>query len=157
MTTSNKFWETKSLSEMSDEEWESLCDGCGKCCLVQLQDDKTNELLQTNVACWLFDTKQCQCKSYSDRATLEPSCLIMNKENVAESVAFAPATCAYKLLHEGKPLFEWHPLISGTQESIHRSGMSVKNKTIAMHELGNNEIEDYIISPFVDGVSDIDG
>lgn len=138
------------MSDMSDEEWESLCDGCGKCCLVQLQDDETDELLQTNVACWLFDDKKCQCRSYADRAKLEPSCLIMNKEQVAMSVQFAPETCAYKLLYEGKPLFSWHPLISGTKSSVHQANMSMKNKTISMNEVGSDDIENFIIDSFSD-------
>jgi len=157
MAEGNKFWESKSLSEMSDEEWELICDGCGKCCLVQLQDDDTDELFQTNVSCWLFDTKKCQCQSYSDRATLEPSCLIMDKENIAASVEFAPATCAYKLLYQGKKLFEWHPLISGDSDSVHRRGMSVKNKTIAMHNVGSEGIESYIIESFSDLDANDDG
>ena len=148
MTKNHNYWETKPLSEMTDKEWESLCDGCGKCCLVQLQDEETEELLQTNIACWLFDDKQCQCRSYSERANLEPSCLIMDKNNIAESVKFAPSTCAYKLLYEGKPLLEWHPLISGEKGSVHRSGMSVKNKTIAMCDVGSEGLESYIIESF---------
>ena len=150
MAKNTKFWETKTLSKMSDKEWESICDGCGKCCLVQLQDDETDELFQTNVACWLFDAKKCQCQSYSERAKLEPSCLIMNKNDIAASVKFAPSSCAYKLLYEGKPLFEWHPLISGDKESVHQSGMSVKNKTIATHAVGSEGVESHIITSFLD-------
>lgn len=151
--TNNKFWEVKPMSEMSDDEWESLCDGCGKCCLVQLQDDETEELLQTNVACWLFDDKKCQCRSYIDRANLEPSCLIMDKKNVAASVEFAPETCAYKLLHDGKPLFSWHPLISGSKNSVHKSNVSVKNKTVSMSDVGSESIENFVIDSF-SGISD---
>lgn len=135
---------------MSDKEWESLCDGCGRCCLVKLQDDDTDELFQTNVACWLFDAKKCQCQSYSERAKLEPSCMIMDKDNIATSVAFAPDSCAYKLLHEGKPLFSWHPLNSGDKKSVHNAGISVKNKTIAMHNVKSDGIEDYIVESFAD-------
>lgn len=144
MSDQGKFWETKRLSEMTNDEWESLCDGCGKCCLVKLQDDETEELYQTNVACWLFDDKTCQCKSYADRESLEPSCMILNKDNVMQSIAFAPSTCAYRLLFEGRPLLPWHPLITGDKNSVHKARQSVKNSTVSMSSVGSEGLESYV-------------
>jgi uncharacterized cysteine cluster protein YcgN (CxxCxxCC family) len=125
------FWKTKTLRQMSDAEWESLCDGCGKCCLVKLEDEETNELFITRLHCKLFDTKTCQCSNYPERKKHVPICVKLTPE-IVETVDWLPQTCAYRLVHEGKDLRDWHHLISGDRETIHREGWSCRNKTPAI-------------------------
>ena len=129
------FWQRKKLDEMSQEEWESLCDGCAKCCLHKLQDIDTGELSFTNVACRLLDIGACQCGSYERRATLVPDCVVLNPQNVSE-LFWMPSTCAYRLLAEEKPLPHWHPLVSGDPDSVHRAGISVRGRCISERHAG---------------------
>ena len=139
------FWQTKSLQEMDSQEWESICDGCGQCCVMQLENEETNQLFFTDVACRLFDADTCQCTSYQDRQTHVPSCMVMNPENVHECAEFAPPTCAYKLLIEGQGLYDWHPLVSKNPNSVHNAGISVKNKVTSENEVDLNKLEERII------------
>ena len=141
----NSFWETKTLAQMTSQEWESLCDGCGQCCVMQLENEETNTLFFTDVACRLFDAETCRCSSYEDRQEHVPSCMVMDMTNIAECVEFAPPTCAYKLLFEGQELYPWHPLISGNNQSVHESGVSVRNKVISEEDLDLDKLEDRII------------
>lgn len=138
------FWETKRLEEMSPSEWESLCDGCGKCCLYKLEDIDTGDLVFTNVACRLLDEETCRCSDYSNRSTVVPDCLTLDTGNVG-TLRWMPSTCAYRLLHEGKPLEDWHPLISGTSESVHWAGISIQGRSIseddADEDLENHALE----------------
>ncbi|MGI9374058.1 MAG: YcgN family cysteine cluster protein [Hyphomicrobiales bacterium] len=130
------FWETKSLQQMSRSEWEALCDGCGRCCLVKLIDDETEELHYTMASCRLLDTKSCQCSDYAKRAELIKDCISLNPDNLSE-MNWLPPTCAYKRLAEGRTLSWWHPLISGDVETVHEAGISVRGKCISethMHE-----------------------
>jgi uncharacterized cysteine cluster protein YcgN (CxxCxxCC family) len=129
------FWERKKLAEMSPEEWESLCDGCAKCCLHKLEDIDTGELAFTNVACRLLDIGACRCGNYERRNTLVPDCVVLNPKNVSELV-WMPSTCAYRLLAEGKPLAHWHPLVSGDPDSVHRAGISVRSRCISERHAG---------------------
>jgi len=129
------FWERKKLEQMSPAEWESLCDGCAKCCLHKLEDIDTGELAFTNVACRLLDIGACQCGDYERRNTLVPDCVVLNPKNVSELV-WMPATCAYRLLAEGKPLAHWHPLVSGDPDSVHRAGISVRGRCISERHAG---------------------
>ena len=130
----NKFWENKSLAEMSQKEWESLCDGCGKCCLIKLEDSDTKELFYTDVACHLLDHKTCQCKDYKNRKKLVDDCLQLEVNDV-EDFKWLPQTCAYRLLHEGKELPKWHYLVSGDRNTLHKKNMSVQNRVVSETEV----------------------
>jgi len=122
------FWKTKTLAEMSEAEWESLCDGCGKCCLVGLEDEDTGEIYLTDVACKLFDAGACRCSDYANRQKRVHDCVKLTPENVPE-LNWLPKTCAYRLVHEKRDLFWWHPLVSGDPETVHQANVSVRGKT----------------------------
>lgn len=136
------FWETKKLSEMTTEEWESICDGCGKCCLNKLEDEDSGEIFFTSVVCDLIDLESCRCTRYSERTTLVPECLDLKQHDFAE-YNWLPATCSYRLLIDGKQLPSWHPLISGNQQSIKEAGVSISS--YAMKESEIDDLEDHII------------
>lgn len=122
------FWQAKTLAQMSQTEWESLCDGCGKCCLIGLEDMDTGEIHLTDVACKLLDGQSCRCRDYANRRQHVPDCVQLTPQNVAE-LHWLPKTCAYRLLQEGKALRPWHPLLSGDPESVHRANVSVRGRT----------------------------
>ena len=124
------FWETKTLAEMSASEWESLCDGCGLCCLIRFEDDITGEVFPTRVACKLLDQHLCRCKDYPNRRAYVPDCIKLTPGNI-EALEWMPPSCAYKRLHQGRPLPAWHPLITGDPQSVHRAGVSVRDQTIS--------------------------
>jgi len=124
-----EFWRHKPLGEMTPEEWESLCDGCAKCCLHRLEDEETREIYFTNVHCRLLDTRTCRCGDYPNRSRRVEDCLTITLKEL-EDPYWLPATCAYRLLAEGKPLPEWHPLVSGDPQSVFRSGNSIGGRTI---------------------------
>ncbi|TCD13532.1 YcgN family cysteine cluster protein [Oricola cellulosilytica] len=126
------FWQTKSLGEMSPDEWESLCDGCGKCCMSKLIDDDTDEIHFTTVACRLFNENTCRCADYLNRQAIVPDCVRLTPENVGE-IEWLPSTCAYRLLAEGRPLYDWHPLVSGDPASVHEASMSMRGR-VSAHE-----------------------
>ncbi len=142
MTDNKPFWETKDLAEMSDTEWESLCDSCGQCCLFKLEDADTGEYALTDVACRFLDHDSCQCSDYANRQRNVPDCVKVTATNIAE-LRWMPETCAYRLLAEGKPLFPWHPLVSGDPESVHTDGASVRGK--AINEDMVDDLEDHVI------------
>lgn len=123
------FWKTKTLSEMTTTEWESLCDGCGKCCLNKLINDD-EELFFTDVACRLLNLGSCRCGNYPERKKHVPDCQVLTVENIPE-FRWLPSTCAYRLVAEGKELAEWHPLLSGDPESVHRAGISVRGRAFS--------------------------
>lgn len=142
---SERFWEEKSLAEMSREEWESLCDGCARCCLIKLEDEDTSELFYTSVVCRYLDREQCSCNIYSERTTLVPDCLELDT-SIIQHLNWMPNSCAYRLLGEGKPLPEWHPLVSGTKRSVQEAGIAVTNFAISEDEVASmEELENYII------------
>ncbi len=130
------FWKRKRLDELTTQEWESLCDGCAKCCLHKLEDADTGEITQTNVACRLLDLNECRCTRYPERKRLVPDCMVLSPENIGE-LAWMPSTCAYRLLAEGKDLEDWHPLISGDPDSVHRAGISVRGRAISERDAGD--------------------
>ena len=138
------FWKNKKLAEMNREEWEALCDGCARCCLYKLQDDETGELFYTNVVCRLLDTYRCTCGNYPQRAKLVPTCLVLDPELVTR-LNWMPKTCAYRLLAEGSPLPEWHPLVSGDRNSVHRAGISVRYRIVEEKDADMDQLEDYIV------------
>lgn len=141
------FWKTKTLAEMSPEEWESLCDGCAKCCLVKLEDEETGELFFTSLACKLLDRRTCQCKDYPNRKAYVPVCVKLTPEVVA-TVDWLPDSCAYRLVHEGKDLYPWHHLISGDREAVHREGYSTRNRTRSEEGVDDADAFDYLIDWF---------
>ena len=140
-----RFWETVPLKKMTRDEWEALCDGCGKCCMNKLEDEDTGEVAQTRVACRLFDDTTCQCAQYPIRHQFVPECIVLKPTNMDANLYWMPETCAYKLLWQGKPLYPWHPLISGTPESVHAAGVSMQQRTVAEFEVSEDDWEDHII------------
>jgi len=132
------FWESKTLAQMSAREWESLCDGCGLCCLVRFEDEEINEVIPTRVHCRLFDPDQCRCTDYENRKVHVPDCIKLTPNNI-EALEWMPPSCAYRRLHEGKPLPAWHPLITGDPESVHKAGVSVRGQTINEDTLADVE------------------
>lgn len=136
------FWHRKTLRHMTETEWESLCDGCGKCCLNKLQDEDTGALAFTNVACNLLDPDSCRCRDYENRWDHVPDCVKLVPAMV-HRLTWLPSTCAYRLLAEGQDLPDWHPLVSGDPESVHRAGVSVRGRVILEREAG--DLEDHVV------------
>ena len=124
------FWKTKALAEMSKKEWESLCDCCGKCCCIRLEDEDTAAIYITDVVCKLFDPKSCRCTDYPNRSVKVPDCVTLTPDNV-DKLHWMPQTCAYRLVAEGKDLPDHHHLISGSYETIHDVGMSVQDAVVS--------------------------
>ncbi len=136
------FWKTKSLQEMNAEEWESVCDGCGKCCLHKLEDPDTKKVFYTDVACRLLDLKTCRCRDYAHRDRLVPDCVRLSPDNI-QRLHWMPSTCGYRLLAEGRDLAWWHPLVSGDPNSVHRAGVSVWDRVVAEEKAG--DLEDHLV------------
>jgi len=140
----DEFWKHKRLVELDANEWEALCDGCAQCCLVKLEDADSGEIGETNIACRLLDCEQCRCSDYSHRHDIVAGCAPFSASEVA-TFYWLPETCAYRLLAEGKPLFEWHPLVSGNADSVHAAGISVRNRVVSENEVQPDDFEDYIV------------
>ena len=138
------FWVARSLDALSNEEWESLCDGCGRCCLVKLIDDLTDELHYTSIACRLFDCDTCRCRDYENREVLVKDCVVLSPRKVGD-LHWMPSTCAYRLLHEGQPLPWWHPLVSGRPESVHEAGMSARGRVTSEQDVSDEMLLDHIV------------
>lgn len=143
-STARPYWEAKSLDQMTRPEWEQLCDGCGQCCMLKLEDEDTAKIFMTRLACKLLDIGSCRCKSYPDRHDFVPDCVVLQPETVA-TYSWLPRTCAYRLLSEGKPLAWWHPLISGTADTVHEAGISVRTWARSEKGVKPSAISRYII------------
>ena len=124
------FWE-KPLASLTRDEWEALCDGCGKCCLNKLEDEETGAVALTRVACRLLDDATCRCAHYESRKKFVPDCIQLTAETIDQHMYWLPATCAYRLRHEGRPLPEWHPLLSGDPSTVHSAGVSMQSRTVS--------------------------
>ena len=138
------FWQTTPLARMSRDQWESLCDGCGRCCLQKFQAGKTGKVTYTWVSCYLLDTRACRCADYGNRTLLVPDCLQLTPQ-IIPRLRWLPRTCAYRRLSEGKALKPWHPLVSGDPESIHRAGISVRDKAVSEIYVHPDDIDYYEI------------
>jgi uncharacterized cysteine cluster protein YcgN (CxxCxxCC family) len=138
------FWERKKLTEMTPEEWESLCDGCGRCCLKKFQDARTSEVVYTDVACRLLDCESCRCTNYPQRATLVADCVQLDPEQV-DRLDWLPPTCAYRRVADGKGLEWWHPLVSGDPQTVVQAGISVRGRALSEASLTPREIEERVI------------
>ncbi|WP_412565195.1 YcgN family cysteine cluster protein [Thalassobius sp. MITS945101] len=130
---------------MTRPEWEALCDGCGKCCLNKLEDEDTGQVALTNVACRLLDDQTCQCSQYPIRHNFVPECIVLSPDNMEQNLYWMPETCAYKLMWNGHPLPDWHPLKTGDPESVHKAGVSMRGRTVPEFEVDDEEWEDHII------------
>ncbi|MGJ8564623.1 MAG: YcgN family cysteine cluster protein [Alphaproteobacteria bacterium] len=139
-----KFWKTTPMGEMSPEQWESLCDGCGKCCCIRLEDEDTQDIYITDVACHLFDAGTCQCSDYSNRSVKVPDCVTLTPGNV-EQLYWMPMTCSYRLVANGEDLPEWHHLVSGSRDTIHEAGMSVQDAVQNEKDVPEDDLPHHIV------------
>ncbi len=133
---SEPFWRRKALTDMSDHEWESLCDGCGKCCLVKLEDERTGRVHYTDVACRLLDGDTCRCRDYAHRSRRVSGCARLTPQDVA-AFGWLPSTCAYRLVAEGKDLPWWHHLVSGDASTVHAAGASVRGRVVSERKVAD--------------------
>lgn len=131
--TAQPFWAVKTLEAMSPQEWESLCDGCARCCLVKLEDEDTGEIHYTDVGCTLLDGGACRCRDYPNRQKKVEDCVRLTPEAV-RTLRWLPKTCAYRLIAEGKPLAWWHPLVSGNPDTVHLAGISVRDEIAGLED-----------------------
>jgi uncharacterized cysteine cluster protein YcgN (CxxCxxCC family) len=145
VTDDTTFWKSKSLAEMTPQEWESLCDGCGRCCLHKLENVDSGLLFYTNVACRLLDKHHCRCTNYPERMQLVPDCLLLSADD-ADPFGWLPASCAYRKLANGQALEWWHPLVSGDPDSVHQAGISVRGRTVSETGIPREQLEDHVIS-----------
>lgn len=139
-----RFWETRCPGILTPAQWERLCDGCARCCLLSFEDEQTGTLYRTRIVCQYLEMHSCRCTIYGERTDLVPTCVRLRPENL-ERVYFMPPTCAYRLLAEGRALPGWHPLVSGDPESVHRAGMSVRGRAIPENYVHPDDWERYVI------------
>ncbi|WP_280540036.1 YcgN family cysteine cluster protein [Chromohalobacter sp. 11-W] len=139
-----RFWERFSLQELDDEEWEALCDGCGLCCLLKLEDEESGDVATLNVACQLLDIDTCRCSDYENRFEHVPGCTKLTRDNLA-AFHWLPVSCAYRRLAEGRKLAAWHPLIAGDARRMHRKQKSVRHFAVSECEVADEALEDHII------------
>jgi uncharacterized protein len=141
------FWQRKTLDDMTPSEWESLCDGCGRCCLLKLEDEDTAEIHLTRLSCKLLDVGSCRCMDYSKRHLQVPDCVAIDPAKV-RALSWLPATCGYRLIEEGQPLQWWHPLVSGSPETVHQAGISVRGWALSETRVKSEHVHRYIIRDF---------
>lgn len=141
----DRFWEHKPLTKMNKAEWEAVCDGCGKCCLNKLEDEDTGEVAMTRIACRLLDNETCLCSQYPIRHQFVPECIVLTPKTLEDNLYWLPSTCGYRLLHEGRKLYDWHPLIAGDSETMHAAGVTMQGRTIPEFEVHEDDWEDHII------------
>jgi uncharacterized protein len=139
------FWRRKPLHKLDKEEWESLCDGCARCCLVKLEDEEDGTVFHTDVACRLLDCEACRCTNYAKRSRLVPGCVALTADNVPR-LAWLPPTCAYRLVAEGRELYWWHPLVSGDPDTVHWAGVSVRGRVLGEDEVAEADLEDHVVA-----------
>jgi uncharacterized cysteine cluster protein YcgN (CxxCxxCC family) len=140
------FWKSKSLAQMTDSEWESLCDGCGKCCLNKLEEEDTDRTFYTDVGCRLLDGETCRCRDYEHRREQVKDCVRLTPRNL-KTISWLPPSCGYVLVGEGRDLYWWHPLISGDPETVHTAGVSVRGRVSASEvDVPDKDLEDYIVN-----------
>jgi uncharacterized cysteine cluster protein YcgN (CxxCxxCC family) len=139
-----RFWEKKALAEMTPAEWESLCDGCGRCCLKKLEDEDTGEIAYTDVACKLLDRDRCRCLSYAHRHELVPDCVALDLDD-KKTFDWLPTTCAYRKHANGEPLDWWHPLVSGDPDTVHRAGISVRGRSLSELDVDERDLATRIV------------
>ncbi|HPW68396.1 MAG: YcgN family cysteine cluster protein [Desulfomonilia bacterium] len=144
-TDGRKFWKTTPLDEMSREQWESLCDKCGRCCMHKILFEDTALLVYTRVACRHLDARTCRCSAYEERSSVSPDCLVLTPENLSSCMYLLPDTCAYRLIARGRDLPPWHPLVSGDPGAVHRAGVSVRGKVLSEDDIEEEELEEHII------------
>ena len=147
------FWSTTKLEDMTALQWESLCDGCGRCCLIKLQDEETEEICTTNVVCRYLDLNNCHCTEYTERTVLVPECVRLTPQNLSEQFHYMPQSCSYRVLYQSGELPDWHPLLTGSQAEMEEAGISVKMIAISETEIAN---EDELFAHIVDCDEDID-
>lgn len=140
-----EFWRRFALEDLPRNEWEALCDGCGKCCLIKLEDEDTDQVAYTNVACRLLDLGTCQCGNYPLRRQLVPGCVVIDPDSLERIIDWMPKTCAYRLLHDGHDLYPWHPLISGDPETVHRDGGTLRGRMVAEYDVDEEDLENHIL------------
>jgi uncharacterized cysteine cluster protein YcgN (CxxCxxCC family) len=145
MTVMEEWWHRKSLAELDEHEWESLCDGCARCCLHKLEDEETAEVFYTRVRCRYLDERSCRCTEYANRSRLVPDCITLVPERVAE-LDWLPATCAYRLRARGERLPDWHPLVSGDPGSVHAAGISIRGRAISDDFVHPDGYAEHIVS-----------
>ncbi len=138
------FWKTKTLEEMSSEEWEALCDRCGRCCLLKFEREASPKVYHTGIACSYLDIYTCRCTCYRHRIMYVPDCIVLTSKTV-KNYKWLPPTCAYRLLSEGKSLEWWHPLVSGDPQTVHRAGISVRGKCISAKYVQKEQMEAFIL------------
>ncbi|MEE9304060.1 MAG: YcgN family cysteine cluster protein [Thiotrichaceae bacterium] len=148
---SDAWWDKKRLSELTDSEWEQLCDHCGKCCLLKLEDEDSGDVYYTDVACKLINKDDCSCSRYTERERLVPDCLKLTKDNL-EQISWMPLSCAYRRIMEGRGLPKWHHLVCGDKSEIHRQGYSVVGRFVYEGTINDDEMEERIVEwPLIDG------
>lgn len=139
-----EWWQDKPLAELSPEQWEALCDGCAKCCLHKLEDEDDGQVFYTRVRCRYLDEKSCRCSDYSNRSVLVPNCIQLAPENVHD-LDWLPSTCAYRLRARGEQLADWHPLVSGSADSVHRAGISIRGRSLSDEFVHPDGFDEHIV------------